>query len=59
MRVTRSIERSMPKTATGTEQTPPQPESHGSPDYAAFVADAAAKQAPPPPGLGRFLDKTV
>jgi hypothetical protein len=52
----------MPKTGTSPKQTsPPQsPSEHTSDsDDAAVVADAVAKQAPPPPGMGKLLDKTV
>jgi hypothetical protein len=45
----------MPKTATDP-QHPPQPPA-GS-DRAAD-ADSAPKQAPPPPGMGKLVDKTV
>jgi hypothetical protein len=49
----------MSETATNEPQTPTPPESDGFPDYAAFVADATERQAPPPPGVGVLVDKTV
>jgi hypothetical protein len=44
----------MPKTGTSQQQTPPQPANDN-------LADNAAqnKPAPPPPGLGRHVDRTV
>jgi hypothetical protein len=52
----------MPKTGKSPKQTPPpqSPSEHISEsDDAAVVADAVATQAPPPPGMGKLLDKTV
>ena len=52
----------MPETATSPQPTPPpQPAAeNGAPrDYEAMVAEAVARQAPPPPGMGQLLDKTV
>jgi hypothetical protein len=45
----------MPKTGTSQQQTPPQPAN----DNRADNADAQRKPAPPPPGLGRHVDRTV
>ena len=43
----------MPKTGTSPQQTPQQQAN-------ARDADGAApKQAPPPPGMGKLVDKTV
>jgi hypothetical protein len=36
---------------TGTPQQPPQPANDDAP--------ASAQQAPPPPGMGKLVDKTV
>lgn len=49
------IQTIMPK--TGTSQQPPsqQPANDNDVDE----ATAAAKQAPPPPGMGKLIDKTV
>jgi hypothetical protein len=43
----------MPQTETGPNTPPPQPQSQAAND------NDAAKQAPPPPGMGRHVDKTV
>lgn len=56
------IQTIMPKTGTSPNQTqPPQAPSERASDSgdAALAADAAAKQAPPPPGMGKLVDKTV
>jgi hypothetical protein len=45
----------MPKTGTSPQQTPQQQAN----DREADDAPAAAKQAPPPPGMGKLVDKTV
>jgi hypothetical protein len=60
--ITIGIQVIMPKTGTSPEQTPPpqSPSKRTSDsDNAALVADAVAKQAPPPPGMGKLVDKTV
>jgi len=59
--ITIGIQTIMPKTATSPQDSPPEPESASArySDNAALVADAAAKQAPPPPGMGKLVDKTV
>jgi hypothetical protein len=50
----------MPKTGTSPQQIPqPQPESDRDSDHATMIAEAVAKQAPPPPGMGKLVDKTV
>jgi hypothetical protein len=51
----------MAKTGTSPKQTPPPQPSERSSDSgnAAPAADAVAKQAPPPPGMGKLVDKTV
>jgi hypothetical protein len=45
----------MPKTGT-SPQSAPQQQSN---DRDADNASAAAKQAPPPPGMGKLVDKTA
>ena len=45
----------MPKTGT-SPQSAPQQQSN---DRDADNAPAAAKQAPPPPGMGKLVDKTA
>jgi hypothetical protein len=52
--VTIGIQTIMPKTGTSPQDTPPQPAD-------AREADSAppAKQAPPPPGMGKLVDKTA
>jgi hypothetical protein len=49
------IQTIMPKTATTPQPPPPQPAN----DLSADVAPVAVKQAPPPEGMGKFVDKTV
>ena len=44
----------MPKTATSPQQSPQQQVNDRD-----AVAAAVAKQAPPPPGMGKLVDKTV
>jgi hypothetical protein len=43
----------MPKTGTSPQQSPPQQANARDAD------NAPPKQAPPPPGMGKFVDKTV
>ena len=57
--ITIGIQTIMPKTATTPQDSPPEPESARYSDNAALVADAVAKQAPPSPGTGQLVDKTV
>ncbi len=47
------IQTIMPKTGTSPQETPPQPAN----DNAA--ARIPAGLAPPPPGMGKFVDKTA
>jgi hypothetical protein len=49
------IQTIMSKTGTTQQSPPPQPAN----DNDAADASVAAKQAPPPQGMGRFVDKTV
>jgi hypothetical protein len=44
----------MAKPGTSPRQSPPQPANEFNAD-----ASATAEQTPPPPGLGKLLDKTV
>jgi hypothetical protein len=44
----------MPKTGTSQQQTPQQQATDRDVD-----TSAAARQAPPPPGMGKLVDKTV
>ncbi len=48
----------MPKTGKSPKQTT-TPEDERDTDNAAVAADAVAKQAPPPPGMGKLVDKTI
>ncbi|HXX26001.1 MAG TPA: hypothetical protein VEJ40_05020 [Pseudolabrys sp.] len=48
--VTIGIQTIMPTTAT-PQQKPPQPANDDIP--------SAARQAPPPPGMGKLVDKTI
>ena len=45
----------MPKTGTSSQSTPTQQAN----DRDANNAPVEAKQAPPPPGMGKLVDKTV
>jgi hypothetical protein len=49
------IQTIMPKTGT-TQQSPPQQPAN---DNDANDAQITAKHAPPPQGMGRFVDKSV
>ena len=53
--VTIGIQTIMPKTGTSPQQTPPQPANN------TREADSGAlpKQAAPPPGMGKLVDKTA
>lgn len=51
--VTIGIQTIMPKTGTSPQETPPQPTSARESDH------APVKQAPPPPGMGKLVDKTA
>jgi hypothetical protein len=44
----------MPKTGTSPQQSPQQQANDRDAE-----ASAAAKQAPPPPGMGKLVDKTA
>jgi hypothetical protein len=44
----------MPKTATSPQNPPAPPANDRDAD-----ADSTPRQAPPPPGMGKFVDKTV
>jgi hypothetical protein len=57
--VTIGIQTIMPDTATPQQQPPPQPDGGRYLDNAALIADAVAKQAPPPEGMGKLVDKTA
>jgi hypothetical protein len=53
----------MPKKAKGPQKAAAtataEPEKSREFDHAAMVADAKARQGPPPPGMGKLVDKTV
>jgi hypothetical protein len=51
------IQAIMPKTGTSPQQVP-QPQSKRDSDHTDLVANAVAEQ-PPPPGMGKLIDKTV
>jgi hypothetical protein len=58
--ITIGIQVIMAETGTSPKQTPPpRPDKNHDSGNAAFAADAAPKQAPPPPGMGKLVDKTV
>ena len=50
------IQTIMPETGTSPQTPPPQPQAPPANDN---VADDAPKQAPPPPGMGKFVDRLV
>ncbi len=53
------IQTIMPQTGT-SPQTPPPPQSQPANDNVADTSqDSAPKPAPPPPGMGKFVDKTI
>jgi hypothetical protein len=41
------------------QASPPEPEKNRAFDHAAMIADAVARQGPPPTGMGKLVDKTV
>jgi hypothetical protein len=41
------------------QDSPHEPEKSRAFDHAAMIADAVAKQGPPPAGMGKLVDKTV
>ena len=49
----------MPKTATSPQDPRPAPQTARYSDNAALVAEALAKQGPPPPGTGKLVDRTA
>jgi hypothetical protein len=50
----------MPQKATSPQPSaPPEPEKIRDSDHATMLADAVAKQGPPPAGMGKLVDKTV
>jgi hypothetical protein len=58
--VTIGIQTIMPDTGTSQQHAPqPQPDDAHYTDNDALVADAVAKQGPPPPGMGKLVDKTA
>ena len=52
--VTIGVQTIMPKTGTSPQETPPQPANTREADSA-----PQSKQAPPPPGMGKLVDKTA
>jgi hypothetical protein len=57
--VTIGIQTIMPDTGTPQEQPPQQPDDARYLDNDALIADAVARQGPPPPGMGMLFDKTA
>jgi hypothetical protein len=54
------IQTIMPDTATSQQHAPqPQPDDARFGDNDALVAEAVARQGPPPPGMGKLVDKTA
>jgi hypothetical protein len=47
-----------PKTAT-SPKAPPRPPQERDRENAAFTSEAVTRQAPPPPGMGKLVDKTA
>ena len=47
-----------PKSATSPKSPPPSPQQRDH-DNAAFTTEAVTRQAPPPPGMGKLVDKTA
>jgi hypothetical protein len=52
------IQTIMPDTGT-SQQHAPQPHDARYGDNDALVSEAVAKQGPPPPGMGKLVDKTA
>jgi hypothetical protein len=57
--ITIGIQTIMPDTGTSQQQPSPQPHDARYGDNDALVADAVARQGPPPPGMGKLVDKTA
>jgi len=57
------IQTIMPETGTKPQQqqspAPQQAETERGAEYETMIADAVARQAPPPPGMGKLVDKTI
>jgi hypothetical protein len=53
------IQMILPKTATSPKSPPPPPGRERDSGDAAVALDAVVRQAPPPPGMGKLVDKTV
>ena len=53
--ITIGIQTIMPKTGTSPKDPPPQPASAPDTDK----APSESRQAPPPAGMGKFVDKTA
>jgi hypothetical protein len=54
------IQTILPKTGTSSQSQPQQQANDRDANDAAVTADdAPAKQAPPPPGVGEFVDKSA
>ena len=53
--ITIGIQTIMPKTGTSPQQTPPEPAN----DRGGSDASTTISQAPPPPGMGKLIDRTV
>ncbi len=47
-----------PKTATSPKAPPSSPRERDR-ENAAFTPEAVTRQAPPPPGMGKLVDKTA
>ena len=47
-----------PKTATSSKSPPSSPKERDRVN-AAFTADTVTRQPPPPPGMGKLVDKTA
>jgi hypothetical protein len=57
--VTIGIQTIMPDTGTPQEKPPQQPDGARHLDNDALIAEAVAKQGPPPAGMGMLVDKTA
>lgn len=53
------IQMIMPKTGTSPKSPPPVPARERDSDNAMLTVAAVERQAPPPPGMGKLVDKTA
>jgi hypothetical protein len=53
------IQMIMPKTGTSPKTSPPPATRDHDSDNSTLTVSAVVRQAPPPPGMGKLVDKTA